>query len=382
MRMKKTLILAAVAAIAAVGCTKTYHQVDPATQGPAIGFGTWTETLTKARAQGGNTFMVGDDFAVYGAKIVNSPASTTTVFDDDVVTMTAEGTPGTWTYPNPRFWDPNTDSYIFYAVSPASVGTNGTVYPQTGEMTSASITFAGNDNDILVADKKTVLKANYGEQVQIDFNHVASLLDFKVAKAPALHDAVVKVTAFTLSNIESAGVLSVNDAYNATNYGGTYGPAVTWSSTATGTYGPANGVTPVDISTPVTIDEDTAFNPTTPADPAASTLLINHLVVKPQTFGVPSNATDFSEAKQQLSITYTITTTAAGGAESTNTYTSKLWLADFDIVNNAVQTDEKVAGWQTGKHYVFYITLDAKPIVFGATINNWTAATGYHYLIQ
>ena len=381
--MKKTLILAAVAAIAAVGCTKTYHQVDPATQGPAIGFGTWTETLTKARAQGGNTFTVGDDFAVYGAKIVNSPASTTTVFDDDVVTMTVAGTPGTWTYPNPRFWDPNTDSYIFYAVSPASVGTNGTVNPQTGVMTSASITFAGNDNDILVADKKTVLKANYGEQVQIDFNHVASLLDFKVAKAPALHDAVVKVTAFSLDNIESTGVMSVSDAYNATVYNGTVGPVVTWSSSsATTSYGPASGVTPVDISTPITITEDTAFP--VPAEPAdgKSTTIINNLVVKPQTFGTPADPEDFTEAKQQLSITYTITTASETSAESTTTYTSKLWLADFDIVNNAVQTDEKVAGWQTGKHYVFYITLDAKPIVFGATINNWTPATGYHYLIQ
>ncbi len=394
MRMKKILIFA-LAAVTLAACSKEFDTNKNASNGTAIGFGTWTENLTKARVQGSNTFTVGDDFAVYGAKVVTSPASTTTVFDDDVVTMTVAGVPGTWTYTNTRYWDKNAGSYIFYAVSPASVGTAGNVNPQTGVITSASITFAGNNNDILVADKETVLNGNFGSQVQLDFNHVASLVDFKVSKATTLHDAVVKVTAFSLSNIETTGVLTVDDDYNAIVYGGTNGPVATWSSTATGSYLPANGVVPVkgddsnDISAdhPLTIVENTAFtnfNGTDNGEPAAdkATFVINNLVVKPQTFGVPTNPTDFSEAKQQLSITYTITTTAAGGASSTNTYTSKLWLSDFDLVNDNAQNDDKVASWDTGKHYVFYITLDSTPITFGAKVNDWTTGTGYHYLVN
>ncbi len=65
MRMKKVIILAAVA-IAAIACSKTY-QVDPsASKGTAIGFNTWAEQLTKTRDQGSSTFAAGDDFAVYG----------------------------------------------------------------------------------------------------------------------------------------------------------------------------------------------------------------------------------------------------------------------------------------------------------------------------
>ena len=394
MRMKKLMIFAVVA-LATVACSKSFDKA-PVSQAE-IGFGTWTETLTKARTQGDGTFTVGDDFAVYGSKIVTSPASTTPVFNNDVVTMTVAGTPGTWTYSPTRFWDQNTDSYVFYAISPSSVGTAGTVNAQTGVITSASITFAGNDNDILVADKETVLKAAYGTTVEMDFNHVASLVDFKVSKAPNLADATVKITGFTLGNIETTGVLSVTDAYNATVYGGTNGPVASWSGTATGSYLPAAGVTPVygddgsnaiAAGNPLTIVENDAFDPANPAEPAAAkaTYVINHLVVKPQGFNEPGDRTDPADASnadaQNITISYTITTTDANSGSSTNTYTSTLWLYDFDVVNDAAQDDTPVASWDTGKHYTFYITIDSTPIVFGARINDWTTGTGYHYLLN
>ncbi len=387
----------AVAAIALVACSKEFDTNKSASNGTAIGFNTWGNVLTKTRTQGDGTFTVGDDFAVYGAKIVTSPASTTTVFDDDVVTMTVAGEPGTWTYSPTRYWDQNTDNYVFYAISPASIGTGGTVNPQTGVISSAAITFAGNDNDILVADKETVAHGSYGSTVELDFNHVASLVDFKVSKHSNLHDATVKITGFTLGNIQTTGVLSVTADYNSTNYGGSNGPVVSWSSTATGSYLPAAGVTPVKgddgsnaiaVGNPLTIVENDAFNPASPAEPAAAkaTYVINNLVVKPQTFtapSVPADPEDEGNANaQKVTISYTITTTDANSNSSTNTYTSTLWLADFDIVNDADQEDSKVGSWDTGKHYVFYITLDSKPIVFGATINDWTSGLGYHYLLN
>lgn len=387
MRMKKLIILAA-AAIAAVACSRSFDTAPAKEQ--AIGFGTWTETLTKAeaRVQGTNTFLAGDTFAVYGSKSRASGEPTiATVFDDDVVTASGSGTL-TWDYANHRFWDRNYDNYVFFAVSPSAIGTAATVTATTGAITTADIAFAGKDNDILVADKKTVAKANYGDEVELVFKHVASLVDVKVKKATTLHDAVVTVSAFALENIQDNGVLTIADT--------DYAPEVTLAVSNWGaddgtlkTYNPEDGVTPVygdtdatvaiAVGNKKTIVEDTAFTPTTESTPAASTDLIKSLVVKPQIFDTTKDAA----ASQKLTITYQITTTDAGGNSSTNEYTSTLWLSDFDLVDNNVQTDEKVASWAPGKHYVFYLTLDASPIVFAnATVTGWTDVTGYNYLLN
>ena len=373
MRMKKLMILA-VAAITLASCSQTFEVKQH--EGSAIGFGPWAETLTKARTQGSSTFAANDDFAVYGYKDMSNDSDPQTVFDD-VVVSTTDGT--TWTYSKPRFWDVNYDKYIFYAVSPADIGTGGTVNPQTGAITSASITFGGDDNDILVADKKQVDKgsapyfSNYAT-VPLVFNHVATLVDIKVKKAPSLHDATVTVSAFELGDIDNVGVLTVNNAYNSDIFGGTAGPVVSWSTDTRGTYGPAAGVNEVDISPPIEITEDTAFNPTTPATPAASTFLINNLIVKPQVF----RASDGSNP-QKITLTYKIEVDGSADVEYANCV---LYLADFDFDDDADQLDSKVAQWMPGRHYTFFITLDAHKIDFSASITDWTAVSGYHYLVN
>lgn len=368
----KRYIIAAALVLATVSCSKVYDAT-PVTQ-PAIGFSGWAEQLTKAaRVPGTSTFTADgytdNDFAVYGYKDKTSPAKAT-VFDD-VVVSTTDGT--TWNYTTPRYWDSTYDKYVFYAVSPASVGTGGTVDPQTGEITSAAITFAGNDNDILVADEATVNKTdgdpyfNGFQAVPIVFNHVASLVDFKVKKATGLHDATVTVSAFELSDIDNKGVLTVS-TYTSTH------PNATWSTDTKSTYGPANGVVPVSIASPIEIAEDTAFTPTTESTPAASTTLINNLVVKPQEFR-PSNGSN----PQKLTITYKI---AVSGSADTQ-FTSVLYLANFDNIDNNAQTDTKIAQWEPGKHYIFYITIDANKISFSASITDWTTTVnGYHYLVN
>ena len=155
--MKRYIFLVAAVALATVSCSKTYDTTTA--PGRAIGFGTWTENLTRAitdpRTAGTNAFGVGDSFAVFGYKSAFDDSGKSTVFDSGTKTveveMTTAGTPGTWTYSPLRYWDVNYDKYTFFAVSPSSVGKAATVDPQTGEITSASIVFAGNNNDILVA---------------------------------------------------------------------------------------------------------------------------------------------------------------------------------------------------------------------------------------
>ena len=344
--MKKYLILAVTAAIAAVGCTKTY-EVNPVTEGTTIGFGTWAEHLTKGRTQGSSTFASGDDFAVYGYKYVTSSDTKTTVFDD--VDVNYDGS--AWSYSPARFWDQATDSYTFYAVSPTEVGTAATVTPQTGVIASASITFTGNDNDILVADEKTVAKANYGADVAMVFNHIASLVDFKVKKHANLGNAVLAITSFSITNIDNTGTFAV-DTYTSTH------PDVVWTATAhTGDYDNTKGVTSVTLPTDVA---------TTGND-----FLINNLVAMPQTFRTDSNI-------QTVNIAYTITDEAS----NVSTFTASFNLKLFDKTDDDGNNDILIGGWEAGKHYTFYITINANKINFTASITDWTTQSGYNYLIQ
>lgn len=379
MRMKKIMIFA-VAAIALVACSKTFDTNK--SEGAVIGFNTWAEHLTKAeaRVQGTNDFLAGDTFAVYGYKDKTSPAPAT-VFDDVVVT--ASGTPVDWDYENHRFWDTGYDKYIFFAISPSAIGTEADgsnsstdVDPQTGAFKTRAITFAGDNNDILVADKKQVDKgsapyfSNFAT-VPLVFNHVASLVDFKVKKTTSLHDATVTVSAFTLSNIDNVGQLTVSDAYTETH------PVASWTDpgTARTSYVPGDGVNDdVDISSPIVIAEDTDFNPSSPTDPAGSTDMIKNLVVMPQTFR-PEGGTN----PQKITITYKIAVTGSADVE----YTSDVYLNRFDFENDDYNsTASYVTAWAPGKHYTFYITIDAHAIDFSASITDWTPVVGYSYLVN
>lgn len=342
MSMKKYLIFVLAAAIAAVSCSKTF-EVEPAS-GTTIGFGTWANVLTKARTAGSSTFANGDDFNVYGFKTIS--AANTTVFDGDVVSY--DGTD--WTYSGLRFWDPNAASYTFYAASPA--GKIASANAQTGAFTSSSITFAGNDNDVLVADKKVVPQADFNNPVNLSFNHIASLVDFKVKKHAEIAAATVAVTSFQLNNIDNVGTFSVNDAYTGSH------PAVTWNPTDRGAYSNTSGVTSV-ATLPNNVGTD------------GSDFLINHLVVMPQTFRTDANI-------QTVTIEYTIT---SGGDTVANTATFNL--KTFDNVDDKDNVDTLIEDWEGGKHYTFYITINANAIVFTASIADWvTPNNGYHYLLQ
>jgi hypothetical protein len=362
MRKKKILFIAAVA-LAAAACSKTYN-VGPDTQ-KAIGFSTWAETLTKAeaRVQGSNEFKAGDTFKVSGIKTTGSTDAK--VFDNVVVTASGSSSLS-WAYSPIRFWDTQANSYTFYAISPSAAGT---VAYADGEVSATDVVFAGDDNDILVANKMVLTSSStpkIGETVDLVFNHVASLVDIKVKKAHVLESATVKVSAFALNNIKSKGDLAVS-AYDAT----TGVPTADWTPEGTtATYGPASGVEEVDITSPIVIEDDTNFVPTYGNTPAASTDIVKSLVVMPQTFAASA---------QQIAISYSIAVT---GGDTIN-YTATLDLADFDIVDDKDQNDTKVQKWEAGKHYTFYITLDANAIEFSASITPWTSASaGYHYVIK
>ena len=394
MRMKKIMIIA-VAAIALAACSKTFDHSKAATEGNAIGFGTWTETLTKdeARVQGTSTFLAGDTFAVYGVKTDTDPDPdvATVVFNGDVVTASGSGTL-TWDYENHRFWDSSAESYTFYAVSPSTLKSNAgfSMNAETGVLSTGSLSFSGASNDILVANKNVVSKGTGASSTYFDsyndvnmvFNHAAALVDIYVKKASTLTSAV-GISAISLNNIYKAGTLAVATADYAN---ASLISVSSWTPSGDrGSYLPINGVTPVkgaDNNAAIApenqkiIVADNTFDPANTTEnttPGASTVLFNNLIVVPQVFGASGGATS-----QNITITYTL------GTDPTS-YTRTLYLADFDVKDNSNQTDDtKVtpASWEPGKHYSFYITIDAHEITFGAQITDWAAVNGYHYLIN
>ena len=379
MRMKKLMIIA-VAAIALAACSRTFetHEVAQA----QIGFNTWGENLTKGRDQGSNTFATGDDFAVYGYKINTSNAKTT-VFDGVAVELKSSGD---WEYTPLRFWDTNPDitSYTFFALSPASLNSELASHnAQTGEFTTnETITFAGNDNDVLAAEKKTVNHtgsktygtANDYETVALVFHHGASLFDLKVKKHSNLANAKVEVTAIALENINKTGKFAISDAYNYAYKSTSNVPVFTWtekSGAARATYTNTSGVTSVNL--PKTGN--------TPAEVStAGVYLIQDLIVMPQTFRTEetTNATD-----QVVKITYKITNTDPNEEiEYADVYFD---LKEFDTTENDDTNTSAtyIPGWEQGKHYVYTITIDANVITFSGTISEWLDnAAGYHYLID
>lgn len=386
--MKRYIFIAAALVLATVSCSKVYDAT-PVTQ-PAIGFGGWTEQLTKARAQGSSTFDDGGDFAVYGYKEASS--TKTTVFDG-VEVSTSDGT--NWDYTPHVYWDATSDSYTFYGVSPYSAKTGATIDAQTGAISLASITFDGNNGDVLIADKTVVVKDDgsataltyfnsYGP-VHLYFNHAASLVDIRVKTSQSLHGITVNLQSISLDNMKNAGLLAIATGdYTASATGRPNIPNIaiaSWTSpSGNKSYLPADGVTPVkgaDNANPISssnvkvISEDTAFNPSTPAPAAAYTTLFDKLIVMPQTFGASGVA-----GSQKISLSYTL------GSDPT-VYTREAYLADFDAVDDADQDDAKVdTGFQPGKHYILYLTIDAHAISFTAEIAPWADVTGYHYIIN
>lgn len=411
MRFKHLMILAAVSGMA-MSCINNF-EATPTPQAE-IGFGTWAETLTKTpvadptnpRAQGSSYFRSGDGIVVYGSKVISDAS---VVFNGVDVVATAEGgTPvaaTTWDYNNHRFWDTNASSYTFFAVSPKNKLATTSTTAIDGAFKTHSLSFTGAVEDFLVADKVVVEKGegpgyfnSYGT-VNLSFNHAAALVDVHVKKASTLADATVEISSISLDNIKQVGTLTMGASnYNKTISSRTTVPNITranWAAASPGTYLPAQGVIPVygangtsaiSNENKKTIDAtDTNFstgNSTANTTPAASTILFNNLIVVPQEFVAPTEeeiaAPGSATGAQKISITYSITV-----AGDTNTYTSYLWLSQFDSIDNGTQAAAYVGSWDPGKHYIFYITIDAHAITFSASISDWESTVrGYNYLVN
>ena len=355
MRMKKLILFAAMAAIA-VSCAKT-SEVNPVS-GQAIGFDTWADNLTKSTHA---PFASGATFNVYGYKHMGDEATHTDVFNGDIVTLDANGA---WNYNGIRFWDRTTDWYTFFAIAPSGLLPSSPA--QTGLFVTNDISFDGKTGDVLVAKKKNIAKTNYGLTVNLDFVPQAALIDLKFKKAINLKEATLTVKKATLKNIQTKGKLTVSE------YDGNASPVSVWSLAATpvtASFNNTHGVNSVALPESIAAGVDYGIG--------NSKFLINNLIVMPQ---------ELINGGQQLEIEYSIN---FSGETITHTRTIDLNLFDDSDVNqeagrteDAQNAGEFITAWEPGKHYTYYITINADIIVFNATISDWTDANAFHYIIN
>lgn len=368
--MKRYILIVAAAALV-VSCSKTYD-TKPVSQ-QEISFGTWAETLTKARATANDNtaFQAGDVFDVYGFKTVGG--ANKQVFNGDDVTATVSGSTVTWDYTPHRFWDPAAASYTFFAALPANK--LATAPWETGLFVSNDIVFddpKSFTNDILVADKTVVNGTGdsapyaYTNPVQINFNHIASCVDLLVKQDNTLGNAEVKVTALSLLNISNKG------AYEVTAYS-TNVPTVTWDEADEPTTLGTAGVYTVNETFPITVSGKTTYSEHAASSTAGEAATIfSGYVFKPQTLVADT---------QKIKLSYTIKV----GDEEPNTYTDIV----FDI-NKFQQTDTDnnsgtdITAWEPKTKYIYTITIGANDIQFTAAVKDWenTVNNGYHYLLN
>ena len=356
--MKKILILAAVLALSSA-CAK-HSEIVP-TEGLPIDFGTWTGTMTKAAK---TEFATNDEFDVYGFKWKTGPIDPLDVFTGDDVKYNGS----TWSYSPVRIWDQSYDNYTFFAVFPKDqLGDEAAEhdYAQRGLFISNELTYNGSNEVLLVAQQKTVAKANYNATVPLVFKHVGSWLDIKVKKHADLESVAVTVTDFALSNIQTKGKFTV------ASYDGSDNPVGKTVSDVAG-LGWDLAASPVvndDDAIPYKITSSVVMNA---GDDCAALDLLTNLILMPQVLTTGGGS-------QTLTISYTI----QDGSGQTFTYNDKSYeLRLFDNIDDEDNEDTLITKWMPGVHYTYYITINANTIQFSATIAPWGTDTGYHYLIN
>lgn len=311
----KKILLAAVAALAIVGCTQN-EEIENVGNKAEISFKTIVSKTTRV------TPMVTDNFSTFKVNAYNTEAvemgteaSLGTKFMEDV---TATKTENTWGIDKGPFYWPMTDNIQFFAYSPA---TNVKSYAATTGYPTFSYTVqpVASQEDLLVAKVENATKAKNGTNgVSLAFAHILTQINFS-AKLEA--DATYTVTKIEISGANKTGTF-------------TYGAATltgAWTATSeAASYEYAGNYN-------VTRDENNIVTFSTGA---------NALMLLPQTLS----------AGAKISITYSV---VKGGTTT------------FSGTKEVSLSGQK---WEIGKNlrYTLELSSDATAVTFNPTVNEWS----------
>ena len=335
--MKKTLVFAALASVALVGCTKNVEVANNDLN--EITFDTPVlAPATKADEIKGTTFPKNVDFAVfawYSATQINETGAAGSLYMKDVTVNydstkddTTDGA-GAWKPASVYFW-PKNGYLAFDAYSPSSVA--ATCDATTGIAFSDFVASTSYDDQIdllystRVINKKSSVEEtnNTYDGVNIPFNHALSVVRVFVKASTATDANLIKVKSVKFMNIKNKGNFS----------------QAVWTPEETD----------VNLVIGDAADSTSSFAIST----AEKQYGKNHIVL-PQVFTGDSAV---------LEIKYDIL--GQGGVEPLE-QVAKLNLAS----QSAVGAENHTGSWLMGKRYNYHITFGLNEIYFAPSITDW-----------
>ena len=335
--MKKTLVFAALASVALVGCTKNVEVANNDLN--EITFETPVlAPATKADEIKGTTFPKNVDFAVfawYSATQITETGAAGSLYMKDVTVNydstkddTTDGA-GAWKPASVYFW-PKNGFLAFDAYSPSSV--SATCDATTGIAFSDFVASTSYDDQIdllystRVINKKSSVEEtnNTYDGVNIPFNHALSVVRVFVKASTATDANLIKVKSVKFKNIKNKGNFS----------------QAVWTPEETD----------VNLVIGDAADSTSSFAIST----AEKQYGKNHIVL-PQVFTGDSAV---------LEIKYDIL--GQGGVEPLE-QVAKLNLAS----QSAVGAENHTGSWLMGKRYNYHITFGLNEIYFAPSITDW-----------
>ena len=407
--MKKTLILAAVAAIALSACSKNdiIETINKVPEEVAIGFSNYTPTsLTKAGDTYVNTTTLvnGKHFGVYAWQtayntFLDVNPGTPNFMNPVDVTWNGDTTDGDGnTYEAVRYWpsgdEPQNLSFTaYYPYGGAGIGTPS--FPTSPDPNKGGVgtyTFTAQSTpatmvDFCVADVvndqvygNTNAGSSYKNTVKFTFKHQLTKVQFKFKTIEGLASTtVIELVDADLTGIQNAGTLTATFAQAAAPQ------AVNKLGTTTTEWSNVSGAASYEITVyDGVIDNSNAFNPNNVKDPEDTDDKRVKLTSTPTTVDTTSIflmvPQDMAADVQKLVVKWRVKVydtaahaTANDGtgllSETLNTKTLSLY-SDLKASDSS-ETAAAAINWAKNNFITYTITIGPKPIWFTATVDDW-----------
>ena len=342
--MKKTLVFAALASVALVGCTKNVEVANNDLN--EITFETPVlAPATKADEITGTTFPTYVDFAVFAwysaTKLSGSDVNAgslymndvTVTYDPSVDDNITDGS-GAWKPGTVYFW-PKNGFLAFDAYSPSSVSatcdaTNGIAFTNFEASTDYDSQIDLLYSTRVINKQSSVENTNDKyDGVNIPFNHALSVIRVYVKAATPTDASLIKVKSIKVKNIKNQGDFA----------------SAAW--------------TPKGAAVDVVLGEATTATASTPIT-TAEAQYGNNRIVLPQTF---------NDTPAEIEIKYYIL--GQNGEEALEQVAHFALSGQTAVKPGSDPVDSHDHEWKMGKRYNYHITFGLNEIYFAPSITDW-----------
>ena len=362
--MRKSLLIAAMAGLAFVGCTESELDQSVKSQevikyGPPI-----VSNLTKAPVAGEQVtkYSTGEKFSVYAIYHegnYSTSAGTSVYFANVKATYNDAALVKCWDTEKSYYWPKKKNAKLtFQAYSPSETsGTIGWNVADGFTLTDFVVEDSTLNQYDLMFSKRTYDKSSnsggtsYNDPqtaVDINFQHALSSIVFKAIKDAEYDGTIIKLKRITLLNVYSKGDYTQKLKDDASN----------------------TFVTDYPKWTGQEVEKDyVVYGHLTSSPMTVSTTAVNAIdkavILLPQAFDHTATG-----KKVTVQIDYSIKTDGVGGSEIEQTN-----YVDLVIGNNGgyfKDGSNNIEGWEIGKKYTYNIVFSFNKIYFSPEVENWT----------